>query len=214
MKLNYRIPLFITLIAASVGIGTVGVHASTDCQQLFHAYQQQLAKSLHHKRSPETLARWAAWNKAHPHYRPRPTAKESMANIDFVCDVPMDDSAMAEDLPPVELPPLLTSMTDTFTAPSQPNIIANNVIPPETPLPSPSGNPLYPPVYYPGTPTIFGGGGGGPYYPPTPPLSQTPEPANLILMMTAFGFLSGVVFWKRSQIDGRECQTALSQSRT
>ncbi len=35
MKLNLRIPLFITLVVASVGIGTVGVHASTDCQHLF-----------------------------------------------------------------------------------------------------------------------------------------------------------------------------------
>jgi hypothetical protein len=124
-----------------------------------------------------------------------------MAKIDFVCDVPMDDATIAKDLPPVELPPLLTSMTDIFTAPgqpnpapSQPNIIANNVIPPDTPLQSPPENPEYPPVYYPGPPTIFGG---GPYYPPTPPISQTPEPASLILMTTAFGLLSGLVFWKR-----------------
>lgn len=211
MKLNYRILLFIILIVASVGIGTVGVHASTDCQQLFRIYKQQLAKRLHHKVSPETLARWAAWNKAHPHYRPHPTTKESMAKIDFVCDVPMYDSAMAQDLPPVELPPLLTSMTDTFTAPSQPNIIANNVMPPDTSLQSSSGTPEYPPVYYPGAPTIYGGGY---YYPPTSPLSQTPEPASLILMTTASGLLSGLIFWKRSQIPGRERQTSLFHGRT
>jgi hypothetical protein len=210
MKLNYRIPLFITLIAASAGIGTVGVHASTDCQQLFHAYQQQLAKSLHHKRSPETLARWAAWNKAHPNYRPHPTPKESLAKIDFVCQVPMDNSAVAQDLPPVELPALLPAMTDIFTAPSQPNIIASNVVPPDTPLQSPPGDPAYPPVYYPGVPTIFGG---GPNSQLTPPISPTPEPPSVILMMTAFGLLSGLVFWKRSRLDEQECQPALAHRR-
>ena len=94
MKLKLRIPLFITLVVASVGIGTVGVHASTDCQHLFRAYQNQVAKHLHHKVSPETLARWAAWNKAHPHYHP--TQKESMDKIDFVCEVPMDDAGISD----------------------------------------------------------------------------------------------------------------------
>lgn len=210
MKLNYRIPLFITLIAASAGIGTVGVHASTDCQKLFHAYQQQLAKELHHKRSPQTLARWAAWNKAHPNYHPHPSAKESMAKIDFVCQVPMDNSAVAQDLPPVELPPLLPSMTEIFTAPTQPNIIASNVVPPDTPLQSPPGDPAYPPLYYPGVPTIFGG---GPNPQLIPPISPTPEPPSVILMMTAFGLLSGLVFWKRSELADRECQTALAHRR-
>lgn len=212
MKLNYRIPLFITLIAASAGIGTLGVHASTDCQQLFHAYQQQLAKGLHHKRSPRTLALWAAWNKAHPNYHPRPTARESMDKIDFVCQVPMDNSAVAQDLPPVELPPLLTSMTDIFTAPSQPTIIATNVVPPDTPLQSPPADPAYPPIFYAGIPTIFGGGS-VPSSPPPPPITQTPEPPSAIFLMTAFGLLSGMVFWKRSQIADRECQTAIAYRR-
>ncbi len=222
MKLNYRIPLFITLIAASVGVGTVGVRASTDCQQLFHAYQQQLskvahqqylAKRRHHKVSPETLARWAAWNKAHPNYHPRPTIKESMDKIDFVCEVPMDNSSTAQDLPPVDLPPLLTSMTDILPPPSEPNIIASNVVPPDTPQQLPPGDPAYPPVYYPGIPTIFGGGS-VPSSPPTPPLTQAPEPPSVIFMMTAFGLLSGMVFWKRSQIADRECQAAFAHRRT
>ena len=221
MKLNYRIPLFITLIAASAGIGTVGVHASTDCQQLFHAYQQQLAKEIHqhylagrrhHKVSPETLARWAAWNKAHPNYHPHPTPKESMDKIDFVCQVPVDNSLVAQDLPPVELPPLLPSMTDTFPSPGEPNIIVSNVVPPDTPLQVPPGDPIYPPVYYPGVPTIFGGGSGG--YTPIPPLSQTPEPSSAVLMLTAFGLLSGMIFWKRSQLADREGQAALAQPGT
>lgn len=186
MKLNLRIPLFITLIVASVGIGTLGVHASTDCQHLFRNYKDQLAKRIHHKVSPETLARWAAWNKAHPHYRP--TKNEAMAKVDFVCQVPMDDAAMAQDLPPVELPPLITSMAGMFGAPSQPSIIADNT-PPDVPPQSAPGDPVFPPVYYPGPPTIFGSA--------TPPISVTPEPASIILMMTAFGFMSGLIFWKR-----------------
>jgi hypothetical protein len=154
---------------------------------------------MHHKVSPETLARWAAWNKAHPNYRP--TKKEAIAKIDFVCQVPMDDAAIAQDLPPVELPPLLTSMTGVFGAPSQPNIIADNT-PPDVPPQSGPGDPVFPPVYSPGPPTIFGGF--------TPPISTTPEPASLILMATAFGFMSGLVFWKKHQSTMQEDQSTLS----
>jgi hypothetical protein len=191
MRLNLRIPLLITLVVASVGIGTVGVHASTDCQHLFRTYEKQLAKHLHHKVSPETLVRWAAWNKAHPHYRP--TRKESLAKIDFVCQVPMDDAAIAQDLPPVALPPVLPAMTDTFTVP-QPNVVVSNLVPPDNPVQPPIANPEFGPVYYPGPPSIFGGSTA-----PTPPVSATPEPASLVLMTTAFGLLAGMLLWKRHQ---------------
>lgn len=201
MKLNLRIPLFITLVIASVGIGTVGVHASTDCQHLFRAYKDQLAKHLHHKVSADTLARWAAWNKAHPHYRP--TRKEAMDKVDFVCQVPTDVDAIAQDLPPVSLPPLLPAMTDTFTAPP-PILVASNVVPPDNPAQPPTGDPEFGPVYYPGPPSIFGGN-----TPPTPPVSPTPEPASLLLMTTAFGLMSGLVFWKRHQSTDPQRQTTL-----
>lgn len=192
MKLNLRLPLFITLIVASVGVGTVGVRASTDCQHLFRAYQKQLDKHLHHKVSPETLARWEAWNKAHPHYHP--TKKESIDKVDFVCQVPMDDTVIGGDLPPVSLPPLLPSMTETFSAPSQPNIQVSNVVPPDNPEQPPVADPIYPPVYYPGPPTIFTGNTA-----PVPPISPTPEPASLVLMATAFALLSGMIFLKKRQ---------------
>jgi hypothetical protein len=188
MKLKLRIPLFITLVVASVGIGTVGVHASTDCQHLFRAYKDQLAKHLHHKVSPETLVRWAAWNKAHPHYRP--TKKESMDKIDFVCEVPMDDAGMSDALPPVALPPLLNSMTDTFTAPSQPNIVVSNLVPPDSPVPPLAANPIYPPVYFPGPPTIFSGNA-------PPPIAPTPEPGSLLLMTTALALMSTLIYRNR-----------------
>jgi hypothetical protein len=190
MKLNLRIPLFITLVVASVGIGTVGVHASTDCQHLFRAYEHQVAKHLHHKVSPETLARWAAWNKAHPHYRP--SKQESLDKINFVCEVPMDDAAIAQDLPPVALPPMLPAMTDTFTAPSEPNVLVSNVVPPDNPLQPVTGDPQFGPVYYPGPPSIFGGNA-------TPPVSATPEPPSLLLMTTAFALMAGLVFRRRLQ---------------
>jgi hypothetical protein len=193
MKLNLRVPLFITLVVASVGIGTVGVHASTDCQHIFRAYQNQLAKHLHHKVSAETLARWAAWNKAHPHYRP--TKKESMDKIDFVCQVPMDDAGMSDGLTPVALPPLVSSMTDTFSAPSQPNIFVSNLVPPDNPVQPPAADPIYPPVYFPGPPTAVAG--------ETPPPSTfsapTPEPASLLLMATALGLMSVLVYRNKTR---------------
>lgn len=187
MKLNLRIPLFITLVVASVGIGTVGVHASTDCQHLFSAYKNQLAKHLRHKVSPETLARWAAWNKAHPHYRPTP--KEAMDKIDFVCQVPVDNSALSEDLPPVELPPMLPSMMDTFAAPSQPNIVVANLVPPDNPTQPPLADPIYPPVYFPGVPSNFTTNSA-----PVPPMAPTPEPASLLLMATALSLMTAGVY--------------------
>jgi len=192
MKVNLRVPLFITLVVASVGIGTVGVHASTDCQHLFRAYQDQLAKHLHHKVSPETLARWAAWNKAHPHYRP--TKKETMDKIDFVCQVPMDTSGIEDGLPPVALPPVLPSMMDTFSAPSQPNVMVSSLVPPDNPELPPAANPIYPPVYFPGPPTIFSG-----ETPPTPPIGPTPEPSSLLLMTTAVGLMSGLMYRNKTR---------------
>jgi len=185
MKVNLRVPLFIALVAASVGIGTVGVHASTDCQHLFRAYQDQLTKHLHHKVSAETLARWAAWNKAHPHYRP--TKKETMDKINFVCEVPMDDAPLSDELTPIALPPVLNSMTDTFAAPAPPNVVVSELVPPDNPVQQPVGNPIYPPVYYPGPPTIFTGNA-------PPPIAPTPEPASLLLMTTAVGLMSVLVY--------------------
>jgi hypothetical protein len=202
MRLNLRIPLLITLAVASVGIGTVGVHASTDCQHLFRAYEKQLAKHFHHKVSPETLARWAAWNKAHPHYHP--TKKESLAKIDFVCQVPMDDAGIGQDLPPVELPPVLPAMTDTFVVPP-PNVQVSSVVPPDNPLQPVAADPEFGPVYYPGPPSIFGGNTA-----PTPPVSPTPEPASLLLMATALGLLAGWIRWKRHKRPRLLAQSTLS----
>ena len=193
MKLKLRIPLFIILAIASVGIGTLGVHASTDCQHLFRAYKDQLAKHLHHKVSPETLVRWAAWNKAHPHYHP--TKKESMDKIDFVCQVPMDDAGIADGLTPIDLPPMLPSMTATFAAPSQPIETESNLVPPDNPEQPPLANPIFPPVYFPGPPTLLAAST------PPPPIGVTPEPASILLMATAFGLMSALLY--RNKIRAR-----------
>ncbi|MGA7158363.1 MAG: hypothetical protein WBY53_16055 [Acidobacteriaceae bacterium] len=199
MKLKLRLPLFITLIIASVGIGTMGVHASTDCQHLFKAYKQQIAKRMHHKVSPETLVRWAAWNKAHPHYRP--TKKESLAKVDFVCDVPTDVDALSDSLPPIGLPPVLPSISDTFAAPSQPNIQVANLVPPDNPEQPPVGDPVYQPVYYPGPPTVFSSQPG-----PVSSISPTPEPDSLVLLSTALAMMAGLMFWKKRQIGAPDHQ--------
>jgi hypothetical protein len=210
MKHNLRILLLITLIVASAGMGTVGIHASTDCQRLFRVYKESLAKDVHHKVSAATVALWAAWNKAHPHYHPRPTMKESSSNIEFACQLPREESTVMQPLPPVSPPSLLSLMTYSIPAPSQPNPNTNNEIPPDPPTGPPTGDQEYPPVYYPGSPVLFGGG----YYlaPPTttalsalPPVSPVPEPMSLILMTTALGVLSCIVFWKRSQNTSRAC---------
>jgi len=116
-----------------------------------------------------------------------------MDKIDFVCQVPMDDAGMADGLTPVALPPVLPSMMDTFSAPSQPTVIVSNLVPPDNPVEPPVANPIYPPVYYPGPPTIFSG-----ETPPTPPIGPTPEPSSLLLMATAVGLMSGLIYRNRT----------------
>ncbi len=175
MKRNLRLLLLITLLVASAGVGTVGVHASTDCQQIFRAYQAQLAKRLHHKVSAETLARWAAWNKAHPNYHP--TKRESLDKVDFVCGLPTGASGLGQDLPPVGLPPIVSVLGEAFSAPIEPTILVSKLLAPDTPLNSPVADPLYPPVYYPAVNGM------------TPAISATPEPASLVLMATALALI-------------------------
>jgi hypothetical protein len=214
MKLNLRRLLFIALIVAGAGMGTVGIHASTDCQRLFRVYTESLAKHVHHNVSAATVALWAAWNKAHPHYHPRPTMKESSAIIDFACQLPRDESTTMQPLPPLALPSLLSLMTDptTTTTPSQPNLTMISVIPPDVPTGSPTGDQEYPPVYYPDSPIPFDGG----YYPepPTttalsalPPESPVPEPTSLILMTTDLGFLLCIGGYRVSRSRRRFCES-------
>jgi len=121
-----------------------------------------------------------------------------MDKIDFVCQVPMDDAAMSDGLPPVALPPLLNSMTDTFAAPSQPTIIVSNLVPPDNPEQPPVANPIYPPVYYPGPPTIFSG-----ETPPVPPPADTPEPSSLLLMTTAIGLMSALIYRNKTRAQAK-----------
>ncbi len=115
-----------------------------------------------------------------------------MDKINFVCQVPMDTEAISDDLPPLDLPPMFPAMTDTFTAPSQPNIIVSSLVPPDNPEQPPIADPIYPPVYFPGPPSIFSGN-----TPPTPPITPTPEPTSLLLMATAVGMLSALVYRNR-----------------
>lgn len=110
-----------------------------------------------------------------------------MDKINFVCEVPMDDAPLSDELTPVALPPVMNSMTDTFVAPTPPNVVVSELVPPENPAQQPVGNPIYPPVYYPGPPTIFTGNA-------PPPIAPTPEPASWLLMTTAVGLMSTMVY--------------------
>ncbi len=202
-----RIPLLILLIVGivgSFGLGTVGVHAAADCQPLLRFYKEQVAR---HKVSKATAARWAAWNKAHPNYHPRPklTPKETLSKLEFACQIPTEDQAVDALIPPViPTAPLFPLVPiDLFMEPSQPNVVARNDIPPvpnpETPTGTPTGDEGPPPVYYPSTPTLYGGGPPTATPPIVPPISATPEPDALVLMTTALGWLLGIVLWKRQR---------------
>jgi hypothetical protein len=117
-----------------------------------------------------------------------------MDKINFVCEVPTDVEGMSEELPPVNLPPLLNSMIDTFTAPAPPDVIVSNLVPPDNPDQPPIADPIYPPVYFPGPPTIFTGN-----TPPVPPVTPTPEPASILLMTTALALMSGLAYHQKTR---------------
>src|SRR5215472_5576418 len=96
MKPIVRVPLAILVTAGAISLGVVGVHASTQCVRFIQK------KVRHHKVSAATAARWAAWDKAHPNWHPK-TPKETMAQLDFACAVPVVEKPADGELPPLQL---------------------------------------------------------------------------------------------------------------
>lgn len=203
MKAMYRVPLVLLTTAAAVSLGVVGVQASTECVRFI---QNKVRRN--HKVSAATAARWAAWNKAHPNWHPKPTPKETLAQIDFACKVPLDEKTPPMDaLPPVELGKFgIPIDMSTPPEPTTPVEIASSV-PPADLFPSHPGNDVVsPPIYAPEFPVLFGPipvfAGQPPVLsaqPPSTPLSTpTPEPAGWVLMATAALATGGIVM-RRNQ---------------
>jgi hypothetical protein len=173
MKPIIRIPLATLVTSAVISLGVIGVHASTECVRFIQK------KVRHHRVSAATAARWAAWDKAHPNWHPKPV-HEAMAALDFACSVPLIQSTVNGELPPVSLGSFDFAM-ETLPPPTTPTIVAMSgpppVIFPEVPeLPMVSA-PIYSPLY----PSLFGS------TPPphTAPPGITPEPSSWMLLATS-----------------------------
>jgi hypothetical protein len=189
MKRLLRASTFILLGFSGLGLGVIAVRASTDCERFVKVIAHAPAK--HHKYSTDTLAKWAAWNKAHPNYHPKKlTPKETWEKVAFACQVPIEPAEVADlalptlDVPDMQFPPSL--------------------FPPDTPLVVPAPNVpqqlttealLVPPAYTPEVPTLLPPTGSA----VTPPPVVTPEPGSLLLTATGCMALLGLAWRKRIQ---------------
>jgi hypothetical protein len=174
MKPIVRIPLAILLTTAVISLGVVGVKASTQCVRF-------IQKARHHKVSAATAARWAAWDKAHPNWHPKKTPKETLAQLDFACQVPVETKPVDGDLPPLQITGLVLPM-DMLPPPETPTIVAMNTPPPNLfPEDQPSSL-VSPPIYSPQYPTLFGV---APIPAVVPPIGATPEPSSWMMLATA-----------------------------
>ena len=195
MKRLLRASTFVLLTVGGVCLSVVAVRASTECERFIRVVHQ---KAKHHKVSAETAARWTAWNKEHPNYRPhrRLTPKETWEKVNFACQVPLIEKTADLTLPTLELPPL--ELPPDLFPPETPVVVARN----ETPVfqQEPPTDMLVPPTYNPEVPTIF-----GPAFPSTPSVlppavpSPVPEPRSLVLLATSLASLLSLLVLRRSK---------------
>ncbi len=183
MKPIVRIPLATLVTSAVISLGVIGVHASTECVRFIQR------KVHHHRVSAATAASWAAWDKAHPNWHPKPV-HEAMAAIDFACSVPLIQNPVDGELPPLTLGTFNFPM-EVLPPPAPPTLITMSgpppvIFPDTTPLPLVS-----PPIYSPPYPTLFGN------FPPPPhtvPPGITPEPSAWTLLATALLGIAAAAF--------------------
>lgn len=190
MKPIVRIPLAVLLTSAAISLGVVGVKASTQCVRF-------IQKARHHKVSAATAARWAAWDKAHPNWHPKKrTPNETLAQLDFACQVPVVVNPADGTLPPLDTAGFDVPM-DMLPPPVQPTIVAMNT-PPPNPFPEdqPSQSFVSPPIYSPQYPTLFGI---APVPSVVPPIGATPEPSSWMMLATAM-LTMGILAYRRPRI--------------
>jgi hypothetical protein len=180
MKPIVRIPLVVLVTAAAISLGLVGVYASTECVRFVQK------KVHHHKVSAATAARWVAWDKAHPNWHPR-TPKETLAQLDFACAVPLIEKPVDGELPPLDLTAWDIPM-DMLPPPEAPPVTIAENTPPQDLFPDTPALPdvVSPPIYSPQYPSLFGSFPPPPSHSVAPPApGATPEPSTWMLLATS-----------------------------
>ena len=165
-----RTLIYAVATAALLTVGTLGVRAAPTCVQLVKVYRD---RAVHHHVTKETAARWAAWGKEHPNYRPKRkpplSPEESLKKVAIACEVPLYTRNFAGLLSPLEETSLLTTQDlPVYVATTEPVFSLVS-----TPLEV--------------APII-----------PTNDL-PTPEPSTFVLLGSALGLL---LFWKRQRLFG------------
>lgn len=194
MKPIVRIPLAILVTSAVISLGVVGVKASTQCVRF-------VQRVRHHKVSAATAARWAAWDKAHPNWHPKKkTPQETLAQLDFACQVPIETKPVQEDLPPLQLTGLDLPLV-MLPPPETPTIVAMNTPPPTLfPEEVPGQSIVSPPIYAPQYPSLFGI---APVPAVVPPIGATPEPSSWMMLATAMLAIVGLAFRRPRRANAR-----------
>jgi len=185
MKPIIRVPLAILVTSAVISLGVVGVEASTQCVRF-------IQRVRHHKVSAATAERWAAWDKAHPNWHPKKrTPTETLAQLDFACQVPIIVNHVDGELPPLQLTGLDLPM-EMLPPPEQPTVVALNTPPPQLfPQETPTQSIVSPPIYSPEYPSLFGF---APIPSVVPPPAATPEPSTWMMLATAMLAIAGLAF--------------------
>jgi hypothetical protein len=175
--------LFIMLPAVA---GVVAIRASATCERFVKTY---ITKPVRNRVSKTTEEAWAQWRIAHPNWKPNPNLhrpkyvmnrQESVQKVEFACSVPLIDLNADGQFPVAEIAPPIVS----FPPMKATQIQFPSEVPPEVAEITPQDTwppiaPFVPPVLG-GVPTITNS---------TPPPGQTPEPASLLLMITALPFV-------------------------
>jgi hypothetical protein len=162
-----RTTIILLLACATIGAGTLSIQASPTCERIVHEVRERVVRN---RVSQATLARWQAWGKTHPDFKPPPrpryklTPEEVTRKIEVACDVPLINVTTDGELPPIvpdfEFPP-----TQFFMPPAPlPNVVE---VPTVAASPAPSYFPPYTPVGA---------------LPPTS--GEVPEPSSWILALT------------------------------
>jgi hypothetical protein len=209
MNTRTKVALSACGVFISLTVGVTTVSAIPTCQRLVHVYKEKLVRN---RVSKTTQARWNAWNKIHPGFKPKPrpaykmTTEEVIEKLALDCQIPVtpgtppiDFGTTAIDTSAIALEPAATDTTSIDFEPMAD--MSTDLFPPPT-LPTDSDMALQ--AFAPtgvstgmlsGMPPQSVLSGASPSNPPgvssgtSLSVAPIPEPSNIVLVLTGVFFL-------------------------